>query len=87
MRNSTLLCWRDLLGIASEMLEILTRILTKIFSVSSVCSVDFLLEHNKKGKRRFILYFARFALPLICNPRYFRSEIKINAGLFCISLA
>ena len=46
MRNSTLLCRRVLLGIASEMLDILTRILTKIFSVSSVCSVDFLLEHT-----------------------------------------
>ena len=45
MRNSTLLCWRDLIGIALR-LEILTKILTKIFnyifSVSSVSSVDFL---------------------------------------------
>ena len=29
MRNSTLLCRRGFLGIASEMLEILTKILTK----------------------------------------------------------
>ena len=32
MRNSTLLYGRDFLGIASEMLEILTRILNKIFN-------------------------------------------------------
>ena len=32
MRSSTSLLGRDLLGIASEMLEILTRILTKIFN-------------------------------------------------------
>ena len=31
MRNSTLLCWRDLIGIALR-LEILTKILTKIFN-------------------------------------------------------
>ena len=33
MRNSTLLCWRDLLWIASEMLEILTIILKKILKI------------------------------------------------------
>ena len=33
MRNSTLLCRRDFLGIASEMLEILTKILTKILKI------------------------------------------------------
>ena len=33
MRNSALLCWRDLLWIASEMLEILTKILTKILKI------------------------------------------------------
>ena len=32
MRNSTLLCRGALLWIASKMLEILTRILTKIFN-------------------------------------------------------
>ena len=41
MRSSSSLLGRDLLVIASEMLDILTRILTKIFSVSSVCSVDY----------------------------------------------
>ena len=32
MRNSTLLCWRDLMGIASEMLEILNKIYKTIFN-------------------------------------------------------
>ena len=32
MRSNTSLLGRDLLGIASEMLDILTRILTKIFN-------------------------------------------------------
>ena len=36
MRSSTSLMGRIFMGIASEMLEIPTRILTKIFSVSSV---------------------------------------------------
>ena len=41
----------------------------------------------KKGKRRFILYFTRFALPLICNPRYSRSGIKKKTEFsFCIPL-
>ena len=31
MRNSTLLCWRNLMGIASEMLEILNKIFRIIF--------------------------------------------------------
>ena len=46
MRNSTLLCRRALLWIASLMLDILTRILRRIFkyiffAVSSVWSVDY----------------------------------------------
>ena len=32
MRNSTLLCWRDFLGIASLMLEILTKIFRRILT-------------------------------------------------------
>ena len=44
MRSNTSLLGRIFMGIASEMLEILTKILKIIFnynlSVSSVCSVD-----------------------------------------------
>ena len=45
MRNSTLLCWRDFLGIAlqarhpNENLE--NNLQLESFSVSSVCSVDY----------------------------------------------
>ena len=43
MRNSTLLCWRDLLWIALQALNenLENNLQLESFSVSSVCSVDY----------------------------------------------
>ena len=45
MRNSTLLCWRDLLGIALQARHLNDNLENNLqlesFSVSSVCSVDY----------------------------------------------
>ena len=91
MRSSTSLLGRVLFWIASEMLEILNKIFTIISNYNLfpclLCDPWIIYWSTiKKGKRRFILYFTRFALPLTCDRRYFRSEIKINACLFCIPL-
>ena len=62
MRNSTLLCWRNFLGIAlqarhlNENLE--ENLKLESFSVSSVCSVDFL---SSEFRRILNGYFLRCA--------------------------
>jgi len=45
------------------------------------------LPFGNKNKRGFILYFARLIVPLSGSSKVGGiSEIKINGGLFCISL-